>query len=369
LRPFRARVRIHVKSKLATFDDEHSRANRFMATRIGLHLHPPPRQSLDVFTDTVRRADRYGFARIGTGDTQWHNMECFVALTLMALNSQKVEIGPRVTNPVTREPSVMASAIVSLELISRGRAVLTIGRGDSAVHNIGLKPATVEQTRDYIIAVRELLENGETNYRGRHNRFMFPRPQRRIPICVTAEGPRMLRLAGQVGDQVLIGTGLTPEIVAASVEQLHEGAKVAGRDPAEIEVWWAPRLCIATERAKALRDIRASIASAGNHALRSGLAGKNVPDGLKKSIQRFHQEYDYSQHGDKTGKNARLIDELGLTDYLLERFAVAGTPSDIVERIRNLSRLGLNNLWLSSPGDDPGSLDLMGNEVLPRLDM
>lgn len=338
--------------------------------QIGLHLHPPPKQSLEAFTDTVRRADRYGFARIGTGDTQWHNMECFVALTLMALNSERVEIGPRVTNPVTREPSVMASAMVSLELISKGRSVLTIGRGDSAVHNIGLKPATVEETRDYIIAVRELFEKGETVYRGRHNRFIFPRPEmhRRIPICITAEGPKMLRLAGQLGDQVLIGTGLTPEIVEASLEQLHEGAKAAGRDPGEVEVWWAPRLSIAENREKALQDIRASIASAGNHALRSGLAGKQVPERLKESIRRFHQEYDYSQHGEKAGKNARLVDELGLTGYLLDRFAVAGTPSDIIKRIQSLARLGLKNLWLSSPGDDPSALDLMGKEVLAHLD-
>ena len=97
------------------------------AIRIGLHIHPPPRQSVEDFVDTVKRADRYGFARIGTGDTQWHNMECFIALTLIALNSEQAEIGPRVTNPVTREPSVMASAIVSLDMISHGRAVLTIG--------------------------------------------------------------------------------------------------------------------------------------------------------------------------------------------------------------------------------------------------
>jgi alkanesulfonate monooxygenase SsuD/methylene tetrahydromethanopterin reductase-like flavin-dependent oxidoreductase (luciferase family) len=134
-----------------------------------------------------------------------------------------------------------------------------------------------------------------------------------------------------------------------------------------VEVWWAPRLSIAENRAKALKDIRASVASAGNHALRSGLAGKNVPERFQESIRRFHQEYDYSQHGDKTGKNARLIDDLGLTDYLLDRFAVAGTPSDIVDRIQSLARLGLKNLWLSSPGEDPSSLDLMGQEVLPRL--
>ncbi len=337
--------------------------------RIGLHLHPPPRQSLEDFVDTVKRADKYGFARIGTGDTQWHNMECFIALTLMALNSERVEIGPRVTNPVTREPSVMASAIVSLDLISRGRAVLTMGRGDSAVHNIGLKPASVEETRDYIVAVRELLENGDTTYRGRHNHFDWPRPapRRRIPICVTAEGPRMLRLAGQIGDQVLIGTGVTADIVEASLRELHAGAHEAGRNPDELEIWWAPRLSIAETTDKAVKNIMASIASSGNHALRSGFAGKQVPDRLKEKIRRFHHEYDYAQHGVKTGKNAQLVEQLGLTEYFLERFAVAGAPADIVTRIRALSRLGLKNLWLSSPGDDPSALDLMGQEVLARL--
>jgi 5,10-methylenetetrahydromethanopterin reductase len=338
-------------------------------TRLGLHLHPPPRQSLEAFIDTVRRADRYGFARIGTGDTQWHNMECFMALTLMALNSEKTEIGPRVTNPVTRDPSVMASAIVSLDMISNGRAVLTIGRGDSAVHNIGLKPASVDETRDYILAVRDLLETGDTSYRGRHSHFDWPRPapRRKIPICVTAEGPRMLRLAGEIGDQVLIGTGVTADTVEASLDELRTGARAAGRNPDKIEIWWAPRLSVAETTEKAIKNIMASIASSGNHALRSGFAGKQVPDRLKEKIRRFHQEYDYAQHGVKTGKNAKLVEELGLTDYFLERFAVAGSPADIVARIDALSRLGLKNLWLSSPGDDPKALDLMGLEVLPRL--
>jgi 5,10-methylenetetrahydromethanopterin reductase len=339
------------------------------AIRLGLHLHPPPRQSLDAFVDGVRRADRYGFARLGTGDTQWHAMECFTALTLMALNSEKAEIGPRVTNPVTREPSVMASAIASLEIISQGRAVLGIGRGDSAVHNIGLRPASIGATRDYILAVRELLEQGKTIFQGRPNRFIWPRAptRRRIPICITAEGPRMLRLAGEIGDQVLIGTGLTQEIVEASLAVLHEGARQANRDPADIEVWWAPRLSIGETREQALRDVMASIASAGNHALRAGLAGKHVPERLKNNIRRFHQEYDYAEHGLKTGKNAQLVDQLGLTEYFLDRFAVAGSPADVVERIRSLARMGLGNLWMSSPGDGATPLDLLGNEVLPRL--
>jgi alkanesulfonate monooxygenase SsuD/methylene tetrahydromethanopterin reductase-like flavin-dependent oxidoreductase (luciferase family) len=54
-------------------------------------------------------------------------------------------------------------------------------------------------------------------------------------------------------------------------------------------------------------------------------------------------------------------------EYFLERFAVAGSPDDIVQRIRALARLGLSNLWMSSPGDSPSALDLMGSEVLARV--
>jgi 5,10-methylenetetrahydromethanopterin reductase len=166
---------------------------------------------------------------------------------------------------------------------------------------------------------------------------------------------------------VLIGTGLTEDIVEASLKELHEGARQTKRDPNEIEVWWAPRLSIAETRALALRNVMASIASAGNHALRSGLAGKHVPDYLKDNIRRFHREYDYAQHGVKTGKNAQLVEQLGLTEYFLDRFAIAGSPADIVQRIRALARLGINNLWMSSPGDSPSALDLMGTEVLPQV--
>jgi 5,10-methylenetetrahydromethanopterin reductase len=93
-------------------------------------------------------------------------------------------------------------------------------------------------------------------------------------------------------------------------------------------------------------------------------AGSQPSQGQPASVS---PEYDYSQHGVKTGKNAQLVNQLGLTEYFLDRFAVAGTPSEIVERIRSLARLGLKNLWLSSPGDDPSSLDLIGKEVLPHL--
>ena len=177
----------------------------------------------------------------------------------------------------------------------------------------------------------------------------------------------MLRLAGEIGDQVLIGTGLTQEIIEASLDELHAGARQAKRDPAEVEVWWAPRLSIAETREQALRNVMASIASAGNHALRSGLTGKYVPERFKNNIRRFHQEYDYAQHGMKTGKNAQLVEQLGLTEYFLDRFAVAGSADDVVQRIRSLARMGLTNLWMSSPGDGARPLDLMGTEVLPRL--
>lgn len=168
------------------------------------------------FVDAVRRADGYGFARIMTADSQLAGLETFTALTLMATVTERARIGAQVTNPVMRDVGVMAVALGSLDLISNGRAAWILGRGDGAIHNAGLKMATL---REYFLAVRELFEKGETQFRGRTVHYRWPDfwpggAPRRIPLHIVAEGPRMLELAGAIADGVLVGTGLTPEVIS-----------------------------------------------------------------------------------------------------------------------------------------------------------
>jgi 5,10-methylenetetrahydromethanopterin reductase len=345
--------------------------------RLGVFILPRPHvgstgPTVQPFIDAVKRAESYGFSRIVTSDSQLNNLECFSALTLMATVTERAQIGPQVTNPVTRDVGVMAGALGSLDLISHGRAVWIVGRGDGGVHNAGLKPASVAELREYFLAVRELFERGETRFRGRTVRYLWPSywpdgPPRKIPLHMVAEGPRMLELAGAVADGVLVGTGLTAEVIQDSLARIDAGARSAGRDPSTIEVWWSTRCSVASSFEEALRQGKEGLSSAGNHALRQSLDQKLVPEHLVEKIRCYHRGYDYSQKGLSSHKNADLMEEMGLTDYFLDRFGLIGTPEQLVERLNGLASLGVSNVSLQANIRYPESLQMLGERVLPRL--
>jgi 5,10-methylenetetrahydromethanopterin reductase len=344
---------------------------------IAISISPQPRPTpsgpdLQPWIDAIRRADELGISRVLTGDIQHRGLECFAALTLMATITRRCRLGPLVTNPVTRDVGVMANAIASVDAISGGRAMLIIARGDSAVQDVGLPAATVEELRDYVLALRELLTVGVTNYHGRTLRAVWPNlwagvTPRKIPIYVAAEGPRMLRLAGAIGDGVSVGAGLTAEIVQQSIAMIHAGAREAGRDPAELEIWWDSRCSVAPTRAEALNRVRETLSSAGNHALTTAASQASVPPELLPALREYHRRYDYREKNRPGGTNPSIMEELGLTDYFLERFGVVGSPDEVVARLRQLESFGVSRIVLRANANHPDGLELIGQDVLPRL--
>lgn len=339
--------------------------------KIGLHLIARPDREGDGATEFASRvalADSYGFDRITTGDVQGNHLECFTALTYMACLTKRAAVGPLTTHGVTRDPGVAAAAIASLAAIADGRVFFVLGRGDGSVRNVGLAPATVAETRDYFLAVRGLLHTGAATYRGRRLKLAWPSSApRRVKLYMVAEGPRMLDLAGALADGVYVGAGLLPEVIDATLDRLRAAAAEAGRDPAELDVWWATRCSVAATEDEAIRAVRESLSSMGNHALRGDYAAKLVPDGLFERLTEYHARYDYNAKNSlgAGSLNADVMDELGLTPYFLDRFGIVGTPDQIVVRLEALRGRGIERIHLGAEGSD--DLDLLGRSVLPRL--
>src|ERR671922_2813060 len=98
--------------------------------RFGIVVLP---ESLTGFGDLCREIDHSGFDWLGVADSQSVFREMYVALTITALNTSRVRLGPLVTNPLTRHLVVTASAISTIDELSGGRAMLGIGSGDSAI--------------------------------------------------------------------------------------------------------------------------------------------------------------------------------------------------------------------------------------------
>src|SRR4051794_41418416 len=93
--------------------------------------------------ELARRAESWGFDGLLVADSQNLNADVWIELALAAAATERLQLGPGVTNPVTRHPSMTASAAATLQAESDGRAVRGIGRGDTAVTEIGRKPVPV----------------------------------------------------------------------------------------------------------------------------------------------------------------------------------------------------------------------------------
>jgi 5,10-methylenetetrahydromethanopterin reductase len=237
--------------------------------RLGLSLVCDQICELGEWTRAMEEA---GFDAIGFGDSPALYPETYVQAAVIAQHSRTAMFGPRVTNPITRHISVTASAMAAVHEMSDGRAMLGIGLGDSAVHSVGQRRASVAELREYVIALRELFDRGQTTYQGHFMRCPYAR--RSVRIYLAASGPRGLELAGELADGVIVGGGIRPELVEAATRHLAAGAMRAGRQLSDLDIWWLMGAGIDGRRGDAVEAIKTHLAAAANACFRGGTGGE-----------------------------------------------------------------------------------------------
>ena len=170
-----------------------------------------------------------GFSGVGIHDHQHSGRDVYLTLALAAERTSKLNLFPATSNPVTRHPMVLASLAHTLEEIAPGRIRLTVGPGFLSVGTIGRPRASIETMRQAILTIRRLL---------RGEKLTFNRAETRLgnvsdvptTVYMTAAGPRMVELAGEVADGALMLVGLHPQAISAARKRLETGAQRAGRD-------------------------------------------------------------------------------------------------------------------------------------------
>ena len=312
--------------------------------RFGVTLVPDDTRTLGP---VVRLMEEKGYDLLGMADSQSLFRETYVSLTVCALASTRLRLGPTVTNPITRHPAVTASAIASLDEVSGGRAFLGVGSGDSAIYNLGQRLTPLDRLRRTLVTLKALMRGELVEFEGRSIHTQWIR--RPVPLWIAAEGPRTLELAGELCDGVIVGTGLTPEVIDGSLSCLERGARKSGRSLADLDLWWFAKANIAPSRAQAVGEIKMALAASANHAFRSTLEGKHVPERYHEAVRELQRRYAFHQH-EHLGPtaNAALTDELGLTDYLAERFAIAGTPDACAATVEGLRRRGVTQVLITA---------------------
>ena len=324
------------------------------------------RDSLDDYVQQIELADSLGADIVGVGDSQAGFRELYVSLAVAACHTKRASLGPMVTNPLTRHPAVTASAIGTLDRLTDGRAVVGFGTGGSALWTIGRPPARVAQMREYITTFQHLMRSGTATFEG--DAVSVQDIPRAVPVFISAEGPRTLALAGAIADAVVLHTGTTPAAIRWCKERLHAGAQEAGRDPGEIEIWMMLKASVADDRATALEQVRAGLAGSASHALRQGAEEKGVPAELLEPLSELISRYDAAQHAVAGSANAKLVDSLGLTDFLAGYFGLVGTPKDCVRTLESLASQGVQGVICPTSSPDPLDLiERLGRGVFPNV--
>ena len=179
--------------------------------------------------DFIAGCEAAGFSGVGVHDHQHSGRDVFVTLALAAERTSRLTLYPATSNPVTRHSMVLASLAHSLEEIAPGRVRLTVGPGYLSVGNIGRPRATVAAMRRAVLTIRRLLRGERVEFNGVETRLrnLSPHP---TPVFMTAAGPRMVELAGEVADGALLLVGLHPRAVDTARRRLEIGAARAGRN-------------------------------------------------------------------------------------------------------------------------------------------
>ena len=161
--------------------------------------------------------------------------ECYLGLAALAAHTQRIRLGPGVTDPYSRHPAVTAATIATLDELSGGRALLGLGVGSTGFRELGIaKRLPVAALRETVDVVRRLLRGEEVSLQGKvvnlaGGRLQFTPPRAAIPIYFATQGAQISKLAGEVADGVLIANIVVPSAITFYLEQLHEGATKAGR--------------------------------------------------------------------------------------------------------------------------------------------
>jgi len=308
------------------------------------------------------------FEMLTTGDSQSLWADPFVTMAVAAQRTERARLGITVSNPMTRHPAVVASALVALQQLSGQRMVYAVSSGDSALRTIGVRPATLAELGEFGRAVSGLCAGEQVTWQGSALELRWGSCP--TPLWMGAEGPRTQYLAGQIADGVVLSNALDADVLAEARRNLGAGAASVGRSLDDIEIWCMAAMCLAGSERDGIARLESQLAGTANHVYRFHTAGKGLPEAYRAPIATLQQRYDSSVHAtpERAAANAALVRELGLVDFLARRSVIAGPPQRCVERIHEVVDAGAHNLIVSQFVNEPlAFMRTFSEEIAPAF--
>jgi probable F420-dependent oxidoreductase len=328
---------------------------------IGVVLqNDPPAMAV---VELAKQAEAAGFSHVWTFDSHVLWQEPFVIYSKILSETERVIVGPMVTNPGTRDWTVIASQFATLNEMYGNRTVCGIGRGDSALRVLGLQPNTLAQLRESIGVIRGLANGEKVALRGRELQFAWA-PESRLEVWVAAYGPKALALTGEVGDGYILQLA-DPDIAAWMIKAVRTAAANAGRDPDAIKFCVAAPAYVGDDLEHQREQTRWFGGMVGNHIAdivdRYGSDGA-VPQVLTDYI-KGREGYDYAEHGRAGNTHTTFV-----PDEIVDRFCILGPVENHLKRLHELRDLGVDQFAVYLQHDAKEStLQAYGEQIIPAF--
>jgi len=315
-----------------------------------------------------RLSEELGYHQLWYTDVRMFR-ECYLGLAALAAHTQRILLGPGVTDPFSRHPAVTAATIATFDELSGGRALLGLGVGSTGFRELGIaKRLPVAALRETVDVVRRLLRGEEVSVQGKvvslaGGRLQFTPPRESIPIYFATQGAQITKLAGEVADGVLIANTVVPSAIAFYLEQLREGAAKTGRRLDALDIALRFEVCISEDEEAALGVMRRRV------ALRL-IAGHGHWDFL----ERLGIELPAAFVEIAARRDARLANEAAaaLPVEAVRKTVLAGSPERVAAQVAEVLRPEITNITIR-PHALPGQgvapvLRAFVEEVMPRVD-
>jgi probable F420-dependent oxidoreductase len=325
-------------------------------------LPDPPYSRL---LELTKLAEDVGFEYGWTYDSHVLWQESMPVMALLADKTSKIKLGHMVTNPATRDPTVLASAYATLQDISNGRMVMGIGRGDSAVRYIGRKPMKVADFEQALQMIKPFMNGQEVRWNDKDLQLKWVRPELpEIEMHVAGYGPKALAVAGRQGDGVIIQLA-DPAIIQWIMATARKAAEEAGRDPEALQCIVSAPSHISDDLQDAREQTKWFPAMVSNHVVdlveRYG-TDSEIPKELTDYVAA-RKFYDYNDHSRVGAEHGQFV-----TDEIADRFSVLGTVEQVKAKLKELESIGVDqfNIYLMTHGQEE-ILKAYGDDIIPEL--
>lgn len=322
---------------------------------LGLLMFPSPYGSAAM----AQTAEQLGFHSMVFADTQCLTPEVWSQLMLVAAATERIEIGTGVTNPVSRDPAVTASAALGLQVASGGRVVVGIGRGDSSMAKIGRRPAPPADFDLYLARLRAYMDGQDIEREGQPSRieWLDDCEVPHVPIEVAATGPKVIEIAARRADRICFAVGADTERLEECIARARDAAEAAGRDPNSLRFGAYVNCVVHEDREVAREAIRGGLSVFAHFSGFKGMEIESLPEGVREAAQQMRTGYDMKNHAVAAGTHAQALD----ADFI-HRFGIAGPLDEATRRFRTIRDTGVDFVRVV-PGSRDMPRDVAGHSI------